>query len=120
VGEQARADIARLRSDWIEQREAQCEDFIRARDEAERESKARANANADDDRQAATMEAIRLMGAIQRARKRLREDLAQIEATSFRKLQDLLLVEIGAERAKELGELPAKRSANVPQIRFGG
>jgi len=120
VGEQARADIARLRGEWIEQREAQCEDFIRARDETERESKARANANADDDRQAATMEAMRLMGAMQRDRKRLREDLAQIEATSFRKLQDLLLVEIGAERAKELGELPAKRRANVPQIRFGG
>lgn len=66
------------------------------------------------------MEAMRLMGAMQRDRKRLREDLAQIEATSFRKLQDLLLVEIGAERAKELGELPAKRRANVPQIRFGG
>lgn len=120
VGEQARADIARLRGEWIEQREVRCEEFIRVRDEAERESKARANAGGDDDPQAETMEAMRLMGAAQRDRKRLREDLEQIEATSFRKLQDLLLVEVGADRAKELGELPAKRRANVPQIRFGG
>ncbi len=120
VGEQARADIARLRGEWIEQREVRCEEFIRVRDEAERESKARANAGGDEDPQAETMEAMRLMGATQRDRKRLREDLEQIEATSFRKLQDLLLVEVGADRAKELGELPAKRRANIPQIRFGG
>jgi hypothetical protein len=118
VGEQGRADIARLKTEWIEAREARCEEFIRARDEAEREAKARAGADAGGG--AMSADTFRLMGVQQRERKRLREDLQQVEATMFRRLQDLLIVEVGADRAKEIGELPARRRANMPSIRIGG
>jgi hypothetical protein len=118
VGEQGRADIARLKTEWIEAREARCEEFIRARDEAEREAKARASADAGGG--AMSADTFRLMGVQQRERKRLREDLQQVEATIFRRLQDLLIVEVGADRAKEIGELPARRRANMPSIRIGG
>lgn len=121
VGTQARADIARLRAEWLEEREARCESFINARDEAERESAARLSGSSTD---AASIEknageGMRRMQESMRERKRLREDLEQIEATAFRRLQDLLVVEIGAERAKELGELPAKKKPRAPMIQFG-
>ena len=122
VGEQARADIARLRSEWIEEREVRFETFVNARDEAERESAARAK-NSDGDAgaiEASAREGMRRMQESMRERKRLRDDLEQIEATAFRRLQDLLVVEIGAERAKELGELPAKKKSRTPMIQFGG
>jgi CHASE3 domain sensor protein len=122
VGEQARADIARLRSEWIEEREVRFETFINARDEAERESAARAK-NSDGDAgsiEANAREGMRRMQESSRERKRLRDDLEQIEATAFRRLQDLLVVEIGAEKAKELGELPAKKKSRTPMIQFGG
>jgi hypothetical protein len=120
VGTQARADIARLRSEWVEERETRFETFINARDEAERESAARLNGSGTD---AATIEknageGMRRMQESMRERKRLREDLEQIEATAFRRLQDLLVVEIGAERAKELGELPAKRPSRTPMFQI--
>jgi hypothetical protein len=121
VGTQARADIARLRSEWVEERETRFETFINARDEAERESAARLSGSSTD---AASIEknageGMRRMQESMRERKRLREDLEQIEATAFRRLQDLLVVEIGAERAKELGELPAKKKPRTPMIQFG-
>ena len=122
VGEHARADIARLRSEWIEEREVRFETFVNARDEAERESAARAK-NSDGDAgaiEASAREGMRRMQESMRERKRLRDDLEQIEATAFRRLQDLLVVEIGAERAKELGELPAKKKSRTPMIQFGG
>ncbi len=122
VGEQARADIARLRSEWIEEREVRFETFVNARDEAERESAARAK-NSDGDAgsiEANAREGMRRMQESSRERKRLRDDLEQIEATAFRRLQDLLVVEIGAEKAKELGELPAKKKSRTPMIQFGG
>jgi hypothetical protein len=121
VGTQARADMARLRSEWVEERETRFETFINARDEAERESAARLSGSSTD---AAAIEknageGMRRMQESMRERKRLREDLEQIEATAFRRLQDLLVVEIGAERAKELGELPAKKKPRTPMIQFG-
>ena len=54
-----------------------------------------------------------------RERKKLREDLEQLEATIFRRLQELLLTEVGADKAAELGELPKKRRG-MPMIQFGG
>jgi hypothetical protein len=121
VRTQTQADIARLRAEWLEERETRFETFINARDEAARESAARLNGSSAD---AETIEnnareGMRRMQESQRERKRLRDDLEQIEATAFRRLQDLLVIEIGAERAKELGELPAKKKPRAPMIQFG-
>ena len=55
-----------------------------------------------------------------RERKKLREDLEQIEATIFRRLQEALVTEVGAEKAQAIGELPARRRAPVGTIQIGG
>jgi hypothetical protein len=121
VRTQTQADIARLRAEWLEEREARCESFINARDEAERESAARLNGSNNENASVENdaREGMRRMQESMRERKRLRDDLEQIEATAFRRLQDLLVVEVGAERAKELGELPAKKKPRTPMIQFG-
>ena len=54
-----------------------------------------------------------------RERKKLREDLEQIESTCFRKLQEALIVDVGADKAKELGELPARKRPQMPMIQIG-
>ena len=59
------------------------------------------------------------MQARMRERKKLREDLEQIESTCFRKLQEALIVDVGAEKAKELGELPARKRPQMPMIQIG-
>jgi hypothetical protein len=120
VRTQTQADIARLRAEWLEEREARCESFINARDEAERESAARLNGSNNENASVENdaREGMRRMQESMRERKRLRDDLEQIEATAFRRLQDLLVVEIGAERAKELGELPAKKPSRTPMFQI--
>jgi hypothetical protein len=54
-----------------------------------------------------------------RERKKLREDLEQVEATVFRRLQELLVTEVGAEKAAQIGELPSRRRPAGATIRFG-
>ena len=115
VGPQAKADIERLRDDWIENREARCELFIN-----ERDAEANAtNASATEAFAGDPMRGVTRMQTFARERKRLRGDLEQAEATSYRKLQDILIIEVGAEKAKGIGELPAKAPA-ARMIQFGG
>jgi hypothetical protein len=54
-----------------------------------------------------------------RENKRLAEDLGQIEATLFRRLVDFVSATAGAEKAREIGELPSNERRQ-PSIRFGG
>ena len=115
VGPQAKADIERLRDDWIENREARCELFIN-----ERDAEANAtNASATEAFAGDPMRGVTRMQTFARERKRLRGDLEQAEATSYRKLQDILIIEVGAEKAKGIGVLPAKAPA-ARMIQFGG
>ena len=105
-----------MRSDWIETRETRCESYIedmRKASEA-KVSEARGAKSEDPSTQMASMQNR------MREQKKLREDLEQIEASSFRKLQEMLLVEVGAEKAKDIGELPAKKKRAMPTIQFGG
>ena len=59
------------------------------------------------------------MQAQMRERKLLRESLEQTEASIFRRLKDLLIIEVGSIKAEELGELPSPKKRSMPQIQFG-
>ncbi len=116
MSDSAKAKLAAMRSDWIETRETRCESYIedmRKASEA-KASEARGAKQEDPSAQMASMQNR------MREQKKLREDLEQIEASSFRKLQEMLLVEVGAEKAKDIGELPAKKKRAMPTIQFGG
>jgi hypothetical protein len=63
---------------------------------------------------------MRQMQVRMRERKKLREDLEQLESTIFRKLQEAVVIEVGAEKAKDLGELPARKRPAMPMIEIGG
>ncbi len=108
VTAEGKVKIETLKAEWIESREAQCEAFIEARDAVKTES-------SDD-----PMSGMRAMQAQTRERKLLRESLEQNEASVFRRLKDLLVVEVGATKAAEVGELPAAKKRAMPQIQFGG
>jgi len=103
----AKDTVLAIKSELDEAREARCEAFL---DERERTKKA---AEAGD-----TMD----LGGMQsrlRENKRLAEDLGQIEATLFRRLVDFVSATAGAEKAKEIGDLPLNERRQ-PSIRFGG
>ena len=108
---EARAKIDAMRSEWIESREALCEAYA-----AERE-KERAEAKPDNGGRVVPLGAL---GLNSQARKRLASDLEQSEATAYRKLRELLDIEVGATNAASIGELPAKKKRNAPAIQFGG
>ncbi len=99
--------IDAVRAEWVESRESRCEDYCTAQQKAAEASLL----NPD--------EGISQMQARMRERKKLREDLEQIESTCFRKLQEALIVDVGAEKAKELGELPARKRPQMPMIQIG-
>jgi len=103
-----KATVGAMRAEWIEARESRCEDFVVAQDTAK---------EADGNDPAAGM---RQMQVRMRERKKLREDLEQLESTIFRKLQEAVVIEVGAEKAKDLGELPARKRAAMPMIEIGG
>jgi len=111
ISDSAKAKLAAMRSDWIETRETRCEGYI---EDMRKASETKGSNSEDPSAQMAKMQTR------MREQKKLREDLEQIEASSFRKLQEMLLVEVGAEKAKEIGELPAKKKRTMPTIQFGG
>jgi hypothetical protein len=100
--------VASLRAEWIEARESRCEEFVAAQEK-------RVDSPGLD-----PGAGMQQMQARQRERKKLREDLEQVESTMFRKLQDALIVDVGADKAKEIGELPARKRPQMPTIQFGG
>ena len=100
--------INALKVEWIETRETQCQAFI----ESEEAAKA-------DQPSVPSDGGIRAMQAQMRERKLLRESLEQTEASIFRRLKDLLIIEVGSIKAEELGELPSPKKRSVPQIQFG-
>ena len=108
---EARAKVDALRAEWIESRETLCETFA-----AERE-KERATQR---DGAAAGVAGLGSIGATQQARKRLAADIEQLETTTFRKLRETLVAEVGEEKAASIGELPAKKNRGAPAIQFGG
>lgn len=101
--------INTLRAEWIESREARCEEFCIAQD---KRTASATLSNVDD--------GVQQMQARMRERKKAREDLEQVESTIFRKLQELLIVDIGPDKAKDLGELPVRKKPQMPTIQFGG
>jgi len=111
-----RTEVERLRDEWIESRETLCESFLAA---CEAEAKARATEAARDPGSGGPIAIDGFLSAEEsmRERRRLRADLEQLEATIFRRLGDLLLVEVGVEKAKAIGELPAPRRSGM--IQFG-
>ena len=100
--------INALKVEWIETRETQCQAFI----ESEEAAKA-------DQPSVPSDGGIRAMQAQMRERKLLRESLEQTEASIFRRLKDLLIIEVGSIKAEELGELPSSKKRSMPQIQFG-
>jgi hypothetical protein len=109
VGDDAatREAIGVFRAEWVEAREARCEEFLATRD------KDAADLASDPARAMAGMQAR------MRDRRRLRGDLDQIEATTHRKLVEFVSAAAGPERAAEIGELPKPEPARMP-FRIGG
>ena len=110
LSDAAKASVATLRGEWVELRESRCEEFVRAQEAAGNAAKGIA---ADPSAGMAQMQTR------MRERKKLREDLEQVEATVFRRLQELLVTEVGAEKAAQIGELPSRRRPAGATIRFG-
>lgn len=108
LSDSGKKTVASLRAEWIEAREARCEEFVVAQEKRSESTGLDAAAG------------MQQMQARQRERKKLREDLEQVEASMFRKLQDALIVDVGADKAKEIGELPARKRPQMPTIQFGG
>ena len=98
-----KAAVNAVRAEWIEARETRCEEFIDAQEQASKQGGASGAAK--------EMQQIQ---NLTRERKKLRDDLEQVEATLFRKLQDVLIVDLGAEKAQALGELPVKKRSSMP------
>jgi hypothetical protein len=108
LGDAAKRTVEAMRAEWIEAREARCEEFVTLMDKP-------ADSLASDPEAGMQQMQVRM-----RERKKLREDLEQIEATIFRRLQEALVTEVGAEKAQAIGELPARRRAPVGTIQIGG
>ena len=108
---EARAKVDALRAEWIESREALCETYATEREKERAEAK---------DAGPAGVVGLGSIGTTQQARKRLTADLEQLETTTFRKLRETLVAEVGEEKATSIGELPAKRRRGAPAIQFGG
>ena len=106
----AKTTVEAIHAEWIEAREVRCEEFILAQDKA----KAAAGSGLPGPGE------MQEMQARARERKKLREDLEQVESMVFRKLQELLIVELGAEKSKELGELPVRKRQSLQGLQFGG
>lgn len=106
----ARETVLAIRAELDEAREARCEAFLEERE------KAAAAAKSDDEGLAGNLSG---MQASMLQTKRLSEDLRQIESSLFRRLVDFVSAAAGAERAKEIGELPSNERRQ-PSIRFGG
>jgi hypothetical protein len=102
-----KAAVNAVRAEWIEARETRCEEFIDAQEQASKQGGASGAAK--------EMQQIQ---NLTRERKKLRDDLEQVEATLFRKLQDVLIVDLGAEKAQALGELPVKKRSSMPSFQF--
>ena len=102
-----KAAVNAVRAEWIEARETRCEEFIDAQEQASKQGGASGAAK--------EMQQIQ---NLTRERKKLRDDLEQVEATLFRKLQDVLIVDLGAEKAQELGELPVKKRSSMPSFQI--
>ena len=99
--------IDSIRAEWIESRESRCEEFCLAQQKAAQATLLNPE------------EGIGQMQSRMRERKKLREDLEQLESTCFRKLQEALIVDVGADKARELGELPARKRPQMPMIQIG-
>jgi hypothetical protein len=110
LSDSAKSSLAALRGEWIESRESRCEEFVRGQEA----SRSAAGGPAADPAAGMAQMQTRM-----RERKKLREDLEQIEATTFRRLQELLVTEVGADKAKEIGELPTRRRPAGATIQFG-
>ncbi|MEY3142902.1 MAG: hypothetical protein RLY21_1395 [Planctomycetota bacterium] len=108
---ETRAQVDALRAEWIESREALCEAFA-----AEREKER----TASKDGGPAGVVGIGSIAMNSQARKRLASDLEQLETTTFRKLRETLVAEVGEDKAASIGELPAKKKRGAPAIQFGG
>ena len=72
----------------------------------------------DAEKSAGTLDDAGAIQVLTRERKKLRDDLEQVEATLFRKLQEVLIVDLGAEKAQELGELPVKKRSSMPSFQI--
>ncbi len=96
-----RPAIESLRAEWIESREVLCEEFVAAN-----EAPAAADAPGGLD--------IRSLGARTAARRKLRADLEQLEASVHRRLVETLLNEAGPVAADAVGALPSRGPRRMP------
>lgn len=108
VSPQGRKGFSTIRDEWIDARETRCQEFVEL---AEKEQAKQSSEGIVGD--------VQNLQLRMRERKKLREDLEQIEATMFRKLQEALVIEVGADKAKELGELPTRSRPAMPVIQLG-
>jgi hypothetical protein len=108
LSDAAKRTIEAMRAEWIEARESRCEEFVAATDKPAASLASGPEAG------------MQQMQVRMRERKKLREDLEQVEATIFRRLQEALVTEVGAEKAQSIGELPVRRRAPVGTIQIGG
>ena len=108
--------LAALQAEWTESREVRCDLAVEESIAAQIARDAQAKP-ADDQPFAG-------MGGMQertRERKQIRGDLDQIDATMFHRVVDLVTGAVGAEKAKELGELPTGKKSRAPMtIQLGG
>ena len=108
--------LAALQAEWTESREVRCDLAVEESIAAQIARDAQAKP-ADDQPFAG-------MGGMQertRERKQIRGDLDQIDATMFHRVVDLVTGAVGAEKAKELGELPTAKKSRAPMtIQLGG
>lgn len=90
-----RSAIESLRAEWIESREVLCEEFVAAN-----EAPTVADAPGGLD--------IQRLGARSAARRKLRADLEQLEASTHRRLVETLLNDAGPAAADAVGPLPVR------------
>ena len=96
-----RSAIDALRAEWIESRESLCEAFVAAGDES---AASQSPAGID----------VQRLGARTAARRKLRADLEQLEASVHRRLQETLLNEVGPVAADAVGPLPTRGGRRRP------
>ena len=96
-----RSAIDALRAEWIESRESLCEAFVAAGDEP---AASQSPAGID----------VQRLGARTAARRKLRADLEQLEASVHRRLQETLLNEVGPVAADAVGPLPTRGGRRRP------
>jgi len=96
-----RSAIDALRAEWIESRESLCEAFVAAGEEP-----AASESPAGFD--------VQKLGARTAARRKLRADLEQLEASVHRRLQETLLNEAGPAAAEAIGPLPTRGARRRP------